>query len=43
MFSQIYKILSNFDFNHLTCDPTLFHGKNVSNVAKSSHVFPGKG
>ena len=44
MFLQILKILSNFDFNPLICDPTLFPGKNSPNIAKSNNrVFPGKG
>ena len=43
MFLQIYKILSNFDSNPLTCDPTLFTGKNSTNIANSNRVFPGKG
>ena len=43
MFLQIYKILSNFDFNSLICVPTLFPGKNIPNTAKSNRVFPGKG
>ena len=43
IFLQIYKILSNFDFNLLICDATLFLGKNSQNIAKSNRVFPGKG
>ena len=43
MFLQIYKILSNFDFNALICDATLFAGKNSTNIGKSNRVFPGKG
>ena len=43
MFLQIYKILSNFDFNALICDATLFAGKNSPNIGKGNRVFPGKG
>ena len=44
MFLQIYKILSNFDSNHLISDPILFLGKNSTNIAKSYSFFcPGKG
>ena len=43
MFLQIYKILSNFDFNALICDAILFAGKNSTNIGKSNRVFPGKG
>ena len=43
MFQQIYKILSNFGSNPLTCDTTLFPGKNSPNFANSNRVFPGKG
>ena len=32
-----------FDSNDLICDPTLFPGKNSRNIAKSNHIFPGKG
>ena len=35
--------LSNFDSFSLACDPILFPGKNISNIAKSNHIFPGKG
>ena len=34
---------SNFDSTSLTCDPALFPGKNISNIAKSNRIFPGKG
>ena len=27
----------------MICDPTLFPDKNSPNIAKSNHVFPGKG
>ena len=43
MFLQIYKILSNFDSNPLTCNPSLLAGKNSPNIAKGNRVFPGKG
>ena len=43
MFLQIYKISSNFDFNFLICDPTMFPGKNSPNIAKHNRVPPGKG
>ena len=43
MFQQIYKILSNFGSKPLTCDTTLFPGKNSPNFANSNRVFPGKG
>ena len=43
MFLQIYKILSNFDFNPLICVLTLFPGENIPSTAKSNDVFPGKG
>ena len=43
MLLQIYKILSSFDANPLICEPTLFPGKTGLNIAKSKHVFPGKG
>ena len=42
MFSQIYKILSNFDSNSLICDPTLFPGKKSPNIEKYNCAFPGK-
>ena len=42
IFSQIYKILSNFHSNPLICDPTLFPSKNSPNIAKSNRAFPGK-
>ena len=42
MFLQIYKILTNFDYNPLICHPTLFPGKNSPNIAKSDRIFPGK-
>ena len=35
--------LSNFDSPPFTCDPTLFSGKNIPNIAKSNPIFPGKG
>ena len=35
--------MSNFDFNHLICDPTLFPGKNSPNIAKSNGVLSGNG
>ena len=35
--------LSNFDSTPLTCDPVLFPGKNIPNIAKSNRFFPGKG
>ena len=35
-------VLSNFDSDHLTCDPALFPGKNSPHIAKSNHIFPGK-
>ena len=34
---------SNFDSTSLTCDPALFPGKNISNIAKGNRIFPGKG
>ena len=34
--------LSNFDSDPLTCDPALFPGKNIANIAKSNRIFPGK-
>ena len=34
--------LSNFNSNPLTCDPALFSGKNISNIAESNGIFPGK-
>ena len=37
------KYLSNFDSTPLTCDPALFPGKNIPNIAKSDRIFPGKG
>ena len=43
MFLQIYKILTNFDSNPLICDLTLFPCKNSPDIAKSNHVFPGRG
>ena len=43
MFLQIYKILSNFDFNFLICDPTMFPGKNSPNIANRNRVPPGNG
>ena len=43
MFLYIYKILSNFYFNPMICDPTLFPAKTSPNIAKSNRVFPGKG
>ena len=38
---EIY--LSNFDSTLLTCDPALFPGKNIPNIAPSNRIFPGKG
>ena len=35
--------LSNFDSPSFTCDPALFSGKNIPNIAKSNRIFPGKG
>ena len=35
--------MSNFDSTPLTCDLTMFPGKNYPNITKSSHIFPGKG
>ena len=35
--------MSNFDSTPLFCDPALFPGKNIQNIAKSNHIFPGKG
>ena len=32
----------NFHSTLLTCDLTMFPGKNIQNIAKSSHIFPGK-
>ena len=43
MFLQIYKMLSNFDSYPLIFDPNLLPGKNSPNIAKSNHVFLGKG
>ena len=40
MFLQIYKILSNFNYNPLISDPNLFPGKNSPNIVKSDRVFP---
>ena len=37
------QFLLNFDSTSLTCDPALFPGKNVPNVAESNRIFPGKG
>ena len=37
------KYLSNFGTAPLTCDPALFPGKNIPNIAKSNGIFPGKG
>ena len=37
------KDLSNFDSSPLTCDFTLFPGKNSLNIAKSNRIFPGNG
>ena len=34
--------LSNFDSTPLTCDPTVFPGKIIPNIAKSNRIFPGK-
>ena len=34
--------LSNFDSFPLACDPVLFPGKNIPNIAKSNHIFPRK-
>ena len=34
--------LSNFDSTTLTCDPTVFPGKIIPNIAKSNRIFPGK-
>ena len=31
--------LSNFDFAPLTCDPALFPGKEIPNIAKSDRIF----
>ena len=36
-------VFFNLDSTPLTCDPTLFPGKNVSNIAKANRIFPGKG
>ena len=36
------KYLSNFDSTPSTCDPALFPGKIIPNIAKSNHTFPGK-
>ena len=35
--------LSNFNSATLTCDPTVFPGKIIPNIAKSDRIFPGKG
>ena len=35
--------MSNFDSDHLTCDPSLFPTRNSPNGAKSNRIFPGKG
>ena len=32
--------LSNFDSVPLTCNPALFPGKNIPNIAKNNRVFP---
>ena len=37
------KYLSNFDSTSLTCDPALFPGTNIPNIAKSNPIFHGKG
>ena len=37
------KYSSNFDSTPLTCDSSLFPGKNIPNIAKSDRIFPGKG
>ena len=37
------KDVSNFDSTPLTCDPVLFPGKNIPNIARNNHIFPGKG
>ena len=34
--------LSNFDSTPWTCDPTVFPGKIIPNIAKSNRIFPGK-
>ena len=35
--------LSNFDSVPLTCDPALFPGKNIPNIAKNNRIFPERG
>ena len=37
------KHLWNFDSTSLTCDPALFPGTNIPNIAKSNPIFHGKG
>ena len=36
------KYLSNFGTAPLTCDPALFPGKNIPNIAKRNRIFPGQ-
>ena len=38
--NSIYQILI---LPPLNCYPALFPGKNIPNIAKSAHIFPGKG
>ena len=35
--------LSDFDSTPQICDPNLFPGENIPNIAKSYRIFPGKG
>ena len=34
--------LPSFDITSLTCDPTVFPGKIIPNIAKNNRIFPGK-
>ena len=36
-------VFIKFDSTPLNCDPTMFPGKRILNIAKSFHIFPGKG
>ena len=38
--NSIYQILI---LPSLNCYPAIFPGKNIPNIAKSNHIFPGKG
>ena len=36
-------VFIKFDSTPLNCDPTMFPGKRILNIAKSFRIFPGKG